>query len=279
MTAELVRRGLRDHRRALVGWCVGIAALRRPGGIDLPVDRELAGAERPHRELPGHPEVAVRHRRGRKPHVRRRIPRRRALQLHAAAPRPRARDRLRRADVRGRGGRGQAGARSLVSRATTRAPCSPRESRSPVEVLLACAAATLTILAFDQLVGLDLSLAHVGSAFVSLAVLGLFYGWFALAVGAAYPSRGLAIGRRRREPRPRATSSAGSTSSRAGSTRSASCRRSGSSDRRRCRPVRTCSGPRSSSCAALIVLVARCSRSSSAAISRHPRSTRPRRRP
>ncbi|HEY4620205.1 MAG TPA: hypothetical protein VIG93_00780 [Gaiellaceae bacterium] len=26
MAAELLRRGLRDHRRALVGWCFGIAA-------------------------------------------------------------------------------------------------------------------------------------------------------------------------------------------------------------------------------------------------------------
>src|SRR4249920_1971504 len=62
------------------------------------------------------------------------------------------------------------------------------------EVILACVAAVLAILAFDALVGLDLSLAHVGSAFLSLVVLGLFYGWLALATGAAHPSRALAVG-------------------------------------------------------------------------------------
>ncbi len=63
-----------------------------------------------------------------------------------------------------------------------------------VEVLLACLAAVSAILLFDVVVGLDLSLAHVAGAFVSLVAIGLFYGWLALAVGAAYPSRALALG-------------------------------------------------------------------------------------
>ncbi len=63
-----------------------------------------------------------------------------------------------------------------------------------LEVLLACAAATVAILVFDVIVGLDLSLGHVAGAFASLVALGLFYGWLSLAVGAAYPSRALALG-------------------------------------------------------------------------------------
>jgi beta-exotoxin I transport system permease protein len=63
-----------------------------------------------------------------------------------------------------------------------------------VEVLLACAAATAAILSFDVIVGLDLSLAHVAGAFASLVALGVFYGWLSLAVGAAYPRRALALG-------------------------------------------------------------------------------------
>src|SRR5262245_2348648 len=63
-----------------------------------------------------------------------------------------------------------------------------------LEVLLACVTATAAILVFDVVVGLDLSLGHVGGAFASLVALGLFYGWLSLAVGAAYPSRALALG-------------------------------------------------------------------------------------
>jgi beta-exotoxin I transport system permease protein len=63
-----------------------------------------------------------------------------------------------------------------------------------VEVVVACTAALAAILLFDVIVGLELSLAHVGGAFVWLIALGLFYGWLAFAVGAAYPSRALALG-------------------------------------------------------------------------------------
>jgi len=63
-----------------------------------------------------------------------------------------------------------------------------------VEVVLACIAAVAAILLFDAIVGLDLSLGHVAGAFVWLVALGVFYGWLALAVGAAYPSRALALG-------------------------------------------------------------------------------------
>jgi ABC-2 type transport system permease protein len=62
------------------------------------------------------------------------------------------------------------------------------------EVLVVCAVAGLVIVAFDPLVGLDLSLGRVLEAVASLVALGLLHGWLALALGAAVPSRALAIG-------------------------------------------------------------------------------------
>lgn len=61
-------------------------------------------------------------------------------------------------------------------------------------VALVCAAAGASLLVFDPIFGLELSLGNVGGAIAGLAVLGLFHGWLALAVGAAVPSRALAIG-------------------------------------------------------------------------------------
>jgi len=62
------------------------------------------------------------------------------------------------------------------------------------EIVVVCVAAGITILVFDPLVGLDLSFPRLASALMSLAALGLLFGWLALAVGAAVPSRTLAIG-------------------------------------------------------------------------------------
>ncbi|MGH3133430.1 MAG: ABC transporter permease subunit [Gaiellaceae bacterium] len=62
------------------------------------------------------------------------------------------------------------------------------------EVLLACATVGATIVVFDPVVGLDLSFGRLAEGLASLAALGLLHGWLALAVGAAVPSRALAIG-------------------------------------------------------------------------------------
>ena len=58
-----------------------------------------------------------------------------------------------------------------------------------VEVLVVCAVAGLVLLAFDPLVGLDLSTARLLEALASLVALGLLHGWLALAVGATVPGR------------------------------------------------------------------------------------------
>lgn len=63
-----------------------------------------------------------------------------------------------------------------------------------VEVAIVCVAAGLAMLVLDPLVGLDLSVTDLAAAIASLAALGLAYGWLALALGAAFPSRTLAVG-------------------------------------------------------------------------------------
>lgn len=62
------------------------------------------------------------------------------------------------------------------------------------EVVTVCVVIGIAIALLDPLVGLDLSLGRLAEALGALAALGLVYGWLALAVGAAWPSRALAIG-------------------------------------------------------------------------------------
>jgi ABC-2 type transport system permease protein len=61
-------------------------------------------------------------------------------------------------------------------------------------VAVLCAAAGLAMLVLDPVFGLELSLGNLAQAIAGLTALGLFHGWLALGVGAAVPSRALAIG-------------------------------------------------------------------------------------
>lgn len=61
------------------------------------------------------------------------------------------------------------------------------------QVLIVCFMAWLALLLLDPVIGLELDFANLAAAFVGLAVLGLFHGWLALGLGAAVPSRALAI--------------------------------------------------------------------------------------
>jgi ABC-2 type transport system permease protein len=62
------------------------------------------------------------------------------------------------------------------------------------EVLFLCAAVGLSLLVFDPLVDLGLEVEHIAGAAATLAALGLIHGWLALSIGAATASRALAIG-------------------------------------------------------------------------------------
>src|SRR5262249_55731956 len=53
--------------------------------------------------------------------------------------------------------------------------------------------AGIALLVFNPVFGLDLAFSHVLAASVNLTLLGLFFGWLALAVGAAVGKHGLAV--------------------------------------------------------------------------------------
>ncbi len=62
------------------------------------------------------------------------------------------------------------------------------------EVFAVSVIAGLALAVLDPIAGLDLPAGRLAAAILSLAGLGLFFGWLALAAGAAVGSRGLAIG-------------------------------------------------------------------------------------
>jgi ABC-2 type transport system permease protein len=63
-----------------------------------------------------------------------------------------------------------------------------------VEIAIVCVATGLTMALLDPVVGLDLSAIKLVGAMLSVGVVALLFGWLALALGAAIPSRALAIG-------------------------------------------------------------------------------------
>jgi ABC-2 type transport system permease protein len=62
------------------------------------------------------------------------------------------------------------------------------------EVLLVCAVGFCALAVWSAIFGLDLSIGRLAAAMGSLAALGLLYGWLALGLGAAFPSKVLALG-------------------------------------------------------------------------------------
>jgi ABC-2 type transport system permease protein len=63
-----------------------------------------------------------------------------------------------------------------------------------LEVVALAVAAGIAIAVVDPIFGLDLCFRHLVGAIVELTLIGLFYGWLALAVGAATGNRAVALG-------------------------------------------------------------------------------------
>jgi ABC-2 type transport system permease protein len=61
-------------------------------------------------------------------------------------------------------------------------------------VVVVSGAAGLAMALSDPVVGLDVSLSNLAQGILAVAALGILLGWLALGVGAAVPSRALAIG-------------------------------------------------------------------------------------
>ena len=193
MAAELFRRGLVDHRRALIGWCVGIVGYV---ALIASIFPSIEGSPELNDLIESYPDVL------------------KSLFGITGTGNIASGAGFLDAELfsfmlpllilvlaissgaRTLAGEEDAGRLELVLAypVRRRSAVVAKGLAMALEVLLACVAATVAILVFDVIVGLDLSLGHVAGAFASLVALGLFYGWLSLAVGAAYPSRALALG-------------------------------------------------------------------------------------
>ncbi len=193
MPAELVRRGIADHRRALLGWCLGIAAyaamlgsifpsIHKSPGLDKLVQnypaalKDLFGVAGPASLQTGRGYFDVeffnlilplfllvlaigsgaRQLAGEEDAGR--------LELLLAYP-------LRRRDT-------------VLAKATVVA----------ADTAVVAAAAFVALLVLDPISGLNLDLGRLALGVLGVALVALLYGWLALTVGAAGGGRGLAIG-------------------------------------------------------------------------------------
>jgi ABC-2 type transport system permease protein len=193
MAPELLRRGILDHRRALVGWCAGIVGYV---ALIASIFPSIEGSPELNQLIESYPDVL------------------KSLFGITGAGNLTSGAGFLDAELSsfmlpllvlvlaiGSGARTFAGEEDagrlelvLAYPVTRRSAVVMKGLAVLVEVVLACIAAVAAILLFDAIVGLELSLGHVAGAFVWLVALGVFYGWLALAVGAAYPSRALALG-------------------------------------------------------------------------------------
>jgi ABC-2 type transport system permease protein len=193
MAIELTRRGLYDHRRALVGWCLGVAAYV---GMIAAIFPSIESSPEFDDLLESYPEVL-----------------KSLFGLESGASITSGPGFLDAelfslmlplfvlvlaigSGARAVAGEEDAGRLELVLSYPLRRRNAvlAKGAAVGIEVLIVCAVIGIVLFAFDPLVGLDLSTGRVLEALASLVALGLLHGWLALAVGAAVPSRALAIG-------------------------------------------------------------------------------------
>jgi ABC-2 type transport system permease protein len=192
MAAEFFRRGILDHRRALIGWCLGIAAYVALIAAIFPSVQSSPDFDRLVESYPealkalfglqggsittgaGFLDVEL---------FSLMLP---LLVLVLAI---------------GSGARAFAGEEDagrlevLLSYPVRRRDAILAKGAAvAAEVVVATAVAGLAIAVLDPLVGLELSKRNLLTACLSIAVLGVLFGWSALALGAALPSRAAAIG-------------------------------------------------------------------------------------
>ena len=192
MAAEVFRRGVSDHRRALVAWCIGIAAYV---GLIAAIYPSIEGSVEFDELVESYPDAL------------------KALFGLEGGSITTGAGYL---DVElfslmlpllvlvlaiGSGARTFAGEEDAgrlelplsypVRRSAT---VLAKGAAVALEVVAACASAGVAMALLDPAVGLELSAPNLVSACVSVAALGILFGWFALALGAAFPSRAIAIG-------------------------------------------------------------------------------------
>jgi ABC-2 type transport system permease protein len=191
--AELFRRGLGDHRRALAAWCVGIVAYI---AVIVAIFPSIEGSPELEELIQNYPEILK--------------------SLFGIAEGGSLTSGAGYLDVElfsfmlpllvlvmaiGSGartfaGEEDAGRLELVLAYPVRRRDAVLAKGMAVgsEVVIVCATAGLALVAFDPLFGLDLAPGRLAAAVAMLVALGLVHGWLALSVGAATSSRALAIG-------------------------------------------------------------------------------------
>jgi ABC-2 type transport system permease protein len=191
MATELFRRGVLDHRRALAGWCIGIAAYAAMLSAVFPsiegspefsklaesypeVLKTLFGITGDFATGPGYldtelfslmlPLLAI------------------VLAVGSAA--------------RSLAGEEDAGRLELVLAHPVRRRDAvvAKGAAVAVELICFCVAAFAALAVLDPIFGLDLPGVHLAEAVGTVGVLALFFGWLALAMAALTPSRAVAVG-------------------------------------------------------------------------------------
>jgi ABC-2 type transport system permease protein len=192
MPTELIRRGLLDHRRALLGWCLGVIGYTAllasifpsfKGSVDLQklVERypdalkSLFGLSHGSFNTgPGFLDAEL---------FSLMLP---LLVLVLAIG----------SGARAFAGEEEAGRLELLLSYPLRRRDAVWAKGAALagEVVVFCVVALLSLALLGAIFGLDLSIGRLAAAMGSLAALGLLYGWLALALGAAVPSKVLALG-------------------------------------------------------------------------------------
>ncbi len=192
MAAELARRGLLDHARALLGWCLGVAAYCAlvasiypsiKGSVDF--DKLIEQYPDALKSLFGIGEAGIGTGAGflDAELFSLMLP---LLVLVLAIG----------SGARTFAGEEEAGRLELVLAYPVRRRDSllAKGAALAAEILVVCVVAFVALVVLDQLFGLGLDGWKLVGAIAGLAALGLLYGWLALALGGAVPSKLLALG-------------------------------------------------------------------------------------
>ena len=191
MATELLRRGLLDHRRALVGWCLGIVGYCVLVASIYPSIKGFSGFEKLVQQYPtalkslfsiggdittgaGFLDTEL---------FSLILP---LLVLTLAIG----------SGARTFAGEEETGRLELVLAYPLRRRNAvlAKAAALAAEVALVCVVGLAALAALDGIVGLGLDFGHLAEALLGVAVLGVLYGWLALAIGAAWPSKLLALG-------------------------------------------------------------------------------------
>ncbi len=192
MPAELARRGLLDHRRALAGWCVGVLGYTALLASIFPSFKGSADLQKLVQRYPDALKDLF------------------GIGQGSIASGPGYMDAelfslmlplLVLVLAIGSGARAFAGEEDagrlellLAYPLRRRDAVLAKGAALAAEVVLFCAVAFGSLAVLSALAGLDLPTGRLAAALASLAALGLLYGWLALALGAAVPSKVAALG-------------------------------------------------------------------------------------